>query len=79
MTQGYPNCIRTIIGIGKSADSIVVRHSADEGMNSILDSNYIETKQHLKLEVVETIILKREDLRRDSLDALDAHVQWGAE
>lgn len=34
-------------------------------------------KQHLTADGVERIKRLREGLRRDSLDALDAHVQWG--
>ena len=38
----------------------------------------IEKKQHLKEEQVEAIRLIRKNINRDSLDALDRHVQWGA-
>src|SRR3990172_3627102 len=37
----------------------------------------IEKKQHLKEEQVEAIRLIRKNINRDSLDALDRHVQWG--
>jgi hypothetical protein len=42
-------------------------------------AHLIKNKEHLKEKQIEAIRLMREDLNRDSLDALDAHVQWGAE
>ena len=37
----------------------------------------IVDKHKFTIEQIETIRVLREGLRRDSLDALDAHVQWG--
>jgi hypothetical protein len=39
-------------------------------------ANMMSRKEHLTAEGVQRILALRE--RKDSLDALDAHVQWGA-
>lgn len=50
------------------------KHSFD---TFCLVAKMILQKDHLKTEGIEKIKLLREGFKRDSLDALDAHVQWG--